>query len=322
MTKGVLINDLELGYAPMSAYHFTKLIEDSNFHNNVLDSHIYIIAQRKQVTFSNFFFYKNQDISFDINQEGNPKIIRCILPLIQNKIVTDLSKTIDLRIHNRKNKIGKKIGFPFNGTQGFSVQQSDLINNTRQIANWFSADKLFYSYWKGEIRANFTDTFYDLLDYTVHYVGKSTEQNICKRLSSHSTFQKILSTQESLSYNDIPSNEIMILLFRIKDNNTIVKWGDEATDKEMSDYLTNYFLPNDKTISLDAEKALINKLQPKYNKVLYNSFPNKKDLVNTDYHNLILYGLSDPIKLLYEKGTIKGDYDPGERDYISVERKS
>jgi len=185
----------------------------------------------------------------------------------------------------------------------------------------FTPDKLFQNYWKGHVQAFFTGEYSEMLEYNVHYVGKSTEQNICERLSGHSTFQEILTNQVSLSFKNIPSNEIMVLLFRVKDNNTMVTWGDDATSEDISNYLTDYILPSDKTISLDAEKALIKHLQPEYNRILYKSFPNKIDLINQDYHNLILYGLTDPIKLNYKNGELNGNKDWGERNYISVERK-
>lgn len=321
MTKGILINDLELGYAPMSAYDFRKLIQDDEFINNVFDSHLYIIAQRNEVTFKNFFFWEDQlDISFDIVQKGNNEIIRCMLPFIQENITTDLTKTIDLRLHNRKNTIEKKVAPPFDGTQGFSIVQRDLISGRTNNVGWFSPDKLFQNYWKGHIRAKFNGDWSKMLKYKVHYVGKSTEQNICRRLSNHSTFQEILTNQEPFSYGSIPSNEIMILLFRIKDNNAIMKWGAEATGEEMAKYMTDYVLPSKKVISLDAEKALIKHMQPGYNRVLFKNFPSKTDLVNVDYHNLILYGLTDPIELIYDKGTISGNIDFSDRDYISVEQ--
>lgn len=159
-----------------------------------------------------------------------------------------------------------------------------------------------------------------MLNFNVHYIGKSTEQNICSRLSKHSTFQEILANQQPLTYKNIPSNEIMILLLRINDNNTIVKWGIDSDPEEISNYILNYTLPNDKTISSDAEKALIKHLQPRYNRTLYNSFPSKKDLVNQDFHNIILYGLIDPLILIYKDGKIVGSPDQDIRDYIPVER--
>ena len=122
-------------------------------------------------------------------------------------------------------------------------------------------------------------------------------------------------------FKNIPSNEIMILLIRVKDNNTIVKWGDDSTAEDITNYLTDYILPSDKTISLDAEKALIKHLQPEYNRILYKSFPKENDLINKDYHNLILYGLTDPIKLMYENGELKGNSELSNRDYVSVKKE-
>lgn len=321
MTEGILINDIELAYAPMSAYHFSLLIRNKEFYNNVMDSHLYMITQRKSITFDNIYFSENLELSFDIRQEDNSEIIYCSIPLFQEYINPDKKKLIELRLHNRKNTTENKVKFPFNGTQAFSIQETDVSTKETKIIFWLSPDKLFQKHWKGELNAKFSSDYIKMLDFKVHYVGKSTEQNICERLSKHSTFQEILTKEDTLTYGDIPSNEIMILLMRVKDNNTIVRWGGTSTGEEISDYIHNYSLPSDKVISLDAEKALIKHLQPQYNKILYDSFPNRNDLVNTDYHSVILYALSDPITLIYNKGNIKGgDFIKDERDYIAVER--
>lgn len=316
--KKLLINEIGLGYAPMSAYDFRKLIRSKVFRENVFDSHLYIIAQRKALTFNNFSFRKELKLNFEIRQDENPSVIKCTLPLVQGNIAPDLSKQIALRLHNRKNTIEKKNEFPFDGTQGFSIQEVDINGEKTQTLEWFSPDKLFHDYWKGNIKTDFSTGFREMCEFKVHYVGKSTEQNICKRLSNHSTFQEILINEEPFSYGNIPSNEIMILLLKIIDNNTIVSWGPESNAEEITSYLSDYILPSDKTISLDAEKALIKHLQPEYNKVLYNSFPNENDLINTDYHNTIFYGFNDPITLLYKNGRIRGGKLLTDKDYISV----
>ncbi len=322
MKKGLLINDIELAYSPMSAFHFNKLVKDKEFRNIFFDSHIYIIAQRKELTFNNFNFSKEFMLDFEIHQKENDEVIKCKLPIIQENITSDVNKIIELRLHDRRNTIENKNGFPFNGTQGFTIKSRDKPKSESKLLAWFSPDKLFQNYWKGHIKVDFSRKFKGFCEFNVCYVGKSTEQNICQRLSSHSTFQEILINESALSYGNIPSNEIMILLFRIKDSNTIVKWGMESTATEMSDYLTDYLLPSEKTISLDAEKALIKHLQPKYNKVLYKSFPQNNDLVNTDYHDTIFYAFSDPIKLVYDNGEIKGgEFYDDNRDYIIVENK-
>lgn len=322
MDKGVLINDIELAFAPISAYHFYKLIRDKEFQENFLDSHLYIIAQRKELTFNNFNFSKELELKFEIWQDKNPNKINCRLPIIQRNITTDKSKVIELRLHDRRNKIKKQNQYPFNGTQGFSIKAFDAESETSELLVWFSPDRIFQSYWKDYINADLSMDFKNMLEFYVHYVGKSTEQNICKRLSSHSTFQEILANETPLTYGNIPSNEIMILLFRIKDVNAIGTWGPESDSKEVSDYLNSYVAPNDKTISLDAEKVIIKHLQPRYNRVLFKSYPTKNDLIYNDVHNTILYSFSDPITLIYYNGAIKGGELNENKNYISVEKNN
>lgn len=320
MNRGVLINDIELGFSPMSAFHFGLLIRDKKFYHNVEDSHLYIIAQRKEITFHNFNFKKNFELNFDIIQEDNPVIIKCRLSLLQKNIYPNIHRRIELRLHDRKNTVDKKSDFPFNGTQAFSIQETDEITGKTNIIVWYTPDKLFQNHWKGNITVDFSTDYKNMLEYNVHYVGKSTEQNICKRLSNHSTFQQILTNENTLSFGNIPSNEIMLLLLRIKDNNSIVSWGKESTSEEISDFINNYNLPSDKSISLDAEKALIKYLQPQYNKVLYKTFPSNDDLINNDFHNTFLYAISDPIILNYNTGIIRGGKFMEDRDYIEIGR--
>lgn len=318
MKLGVLLNNIGLSFAPLSAYNFTKLIIDREFIENFSDSHLYIIAQRRETTFNNFRLSPTE-MEFEIWQEHNEEIVKCILPIFQSNIATDFNKGVDVRLHNRKNTIQLKSPPPYNGTQGFTIYEVDVITGETRNLIWLTPEKLLYYYWKHYIEVDLKGNFRKMLEFIVHYVGKSTEQNICDRLSKHSTFQAILANQDVLTYGNIPSNEIVILLLRIEDNNTVVQCGDEATGEEMANYLTTYNFPDDKTISIDAEKAIIKHLQPEYNKVLYKSYPNKSDLINTDFHDVIFYGFVDPITLIYDQGSIKGSRRLDERDYIVVE---
>lgn len=320
MHTGILYNDIELGYSPISSYHLGLLTRNKKFYESVDDSHLYIIVQRKEITFHQLSFSKDRILKFEIRQKDNDQIINCELPLEQDGFRLDFKKEIQLRVHDRRNTLEKKIEYPLDGMQAFSIIEKDPSTQKSELAGWFSPDKLFYHHWKDDLIAKFSDDYRDMLNFKIHYVGKSTEQNICKRLSNHSTFQEILINETPFSFGNIPSNEIMVLLLRICDNNSIVSWGKHATPEEMADFILNYQLPSDKTVSLDAEKALIKHLQPQYNKILYHSFPQNNDLVNMDYHSIILYAFRDPISLLYNQGVMKGGKFGEERDYIAVER--
>lgn len=96
MTTGILINDIELAHAPLSAYHFNLLIRDKMFNGNVNDSHLYIIAQRNELTFNNFRLSEDLVLSFEIWQDQNLQILQCCLPIIQNKFQVNLNNFIEL----------------------------------------------------------------------------------------------------------------------------------------------------------------------------------------------------------------------------------
>lgn len=321
MKKGILINHLELGYAPISAYTFKQLLKnDKNFPKYVANSHLYIIAQRAEITFNKFSFRNKKEVHFELIQENNPNTVKCILPIFQEHIVSNKNEGLEINLQKRANKKGIKNVPPYNGTQEIFFIKFDFQTKKENNRIWFTPEKLLQNYWKGHIKVKFIGDIEKLLNYKVHYVGKATEQNICNRLSKHGTFQDILSNEEALTYGNIPSNEIVVLLFRVKYNNTITNWGKESTNKEVTDYLLNYELPDDKTVSLDAEKVLVKHLQPEYNRILFKSYPKPEDLINKDKHKVIYYGIEDPICLVYNNGKIKGSKYWNERDFIIVEQ--
>ena len=318
--KGLLINDIELGYAPMSAFEFRTLITENKFPSYVSDSHLYAIAQRNALTFNNFNFDDELTLAFEIKQDGNENSVKCRLPIIQDNITRDKSKPIVLRLHNRNNTVNTKNVYPYNETQSFSIMEADENGNNQQLLVWFSPDKLLQNFWTEQIKVEILGDFHKMLLFSVHYVGKSTEQNICQRLSNHSTFQEILINQKPFFFKNIPSNEIMILLFRVQGTNTLTNWDDDTSHSDLMDFIQNYKSPNSISISLDMEKTLISNLKPEYNRVMYSSFPKKNDLVNSDYHERIIYGFTDPITLVYNSGIISGNQSLINRDYLVVDR--
>lgn len=312
-----LISELELGFTPISVYVFNILINDAKFHEFVDDSHLYIIAQRRELTFNNFNL-SDKAVKFEIRQEDNLESIECVLPIYQKNIASDMDKYLNIRFHDRRIKKGSKSSPPYNNTQAITFREIDKITGEIKHLIWLSPERLFYCLWNEEIEVNLNKDYRQMLEYKVHYVGKSTEQNICRRLSKHSTFQEILTNQDALTYGNIPSNEIVILLFKIKNNNSFTSWGENESREGLANFIKNYETKDDKVISLDAEKALIKHLQPEYNKILYKSYPTESDIINQDLHDFILYSFVDPITLVYNQGHIKGSEWMKDRDYIKV----
>ncbi|MFA7056639.1 MAG: hypothetical protein WC155_03645 [Candidatus Cloacimonadales bacterium] len=305
----ILLNELELSYAPVSAYHFRNLIRSKHFVETKRHSHIYVIAQAKELFFKDLSFIENDAVlRVTIAQDDNPNTVICKFPIIQKEIASEKNEIVLLRGYDRN---GNQTTSNF---QAIDIVDLDPESNDTSLLIWFSPAKLLQNLWTNGLKGEIIGDFKSMLNYKVHYVGKATEQNICKRLSKHSTFQGILTSELPLTYGNIPSNEIMVLLFNIRDNNVVMR----STVKEMTDFIMNGKLPSDKAVSLDAEKALIRYLQPKYNKILFNSYPTPKDMLSRENYSNIMYSISDPITLIYDDGMLIGARNHNERTYIEI----
>lgn len=312
MDRKIIVNKLELAYAPLSSFEFAHVKEDPMIEQALEESSLYVIAQRPILTFEHVIpHYSDSALTFEIHQKGNINKLNCKLPFFQKSLKTTRKDTIALAV-NSLDKDNFKAKLPFENLYGFSfVKQNDGKN---KFLIWFSPEKLLQNWWKGYIDCDIKGDYKSFLNYNVHYVGKATKQGILKRLTGHSRFQDILSLEAPITYKDLPAHEITILCFKFKDNQQVHVFGENANVKEMSASLMGENFPSQEKIFLDAEKALIRAIEPKYNKELFKGYPKSKDGLYNDKYDYISYSFIDPITLKYEKGEIKGkkSYDGGD----------
>ncbi|MBI3232651.1 MAG: hypothetical protein HYZ42_01180 [Bacteroidetes bacterium] len=301
MTQNILINQLELAYSPVSNYDFNFLKLDMVIQEILSDSRIYIITQRPILSFENIVFSEEEAfLRFEIHQKNNPEVLKVLLPFFQENIARDKEKVVEIEIGSidKDNDLTQR---PINNMHGIKFYQDKVFHV------WFSPEKFIHNYTSGEIQAEVLGDIRKFTKYSVHYVGKATEQSVWNRLTGHSTLQEILSVEYPLVYGSLPTHEIAILFLRFKDNLSIKTYGDSLSDiDEIMNTLMGQNQLDQKTIFLDAEKALIKAMQPKYNKEVYKSYPKSKD--GLFKHNLTLYSytFTDPISLIYEEGAIDG----------------
>ena len=84
MDRKTLLSQLELAYAPLTAYEFAKTKNDKLIELALQEASLYIIAQRPVITFENVspdLF--NFCLTFDVHQKGSDTILKGSLPLIQ-----------------------------------------------------------------------------------------------------------------------------------------------------------------------------------------------------------------------------------------------
>jgi hypothetical protein len=316
MNRKSLLNQLELAYAPLTAYEFAIVKDDKLIERALEKASLYLIGQRPVITFENVIpdtaVYQ---LNFEIHQRGNPNILKCKLPFDQEIFGLIEDNVVDVAI-NYLDKSIKQEKPPFQNIHGFSLVKHK--KEGKEFIVWFSPEKLLQNWWKGTIECEIEGDWKSFIQYKVHYVGKATKQSILKRLTGHSTFQNILSLESPVTKKQLPANEIVILPFEFHDNLQIQSFGDGADTKDMVAALLGENYPEQEKLFLDAEKALIKAIQPAYNKEMFNSYPVSKDGLYKDNYDAISYTFMDPILLLYEDGEIKGGLTPIGGDAILI----
>ncbi|WP_040005660.1 hypothetical protein [Fibrisoma limi] len=304
MNRKSLLNQLELAYAPLTAYEFAIVKDDKLIERALEKASLYLIGQRPVSTFENVIPDTTvYQLNFEIHQRGNPNILKCKLPFDQEIFGLMQDNVVDVAFNYLDRPI-KQEKCPFQNIHGFSLVRH--TENGKEFIIWFSPEKLLQNWWKGFIDCEIQGDWKSYIKYKVHYVGKATKQSILKRLTGHSTFQDILSLEAPVTEKQLPANEIVILPFEFQDNLQIQSFGEEADTKDMVASLLGDNYPDQEKIFIDAEKALIKAIRPSYNKELFNSYPISRDGLYNDNYDAISYTFIDPIVLVYEEGEIRG----------------
>jgi hypothetical protein len=307
MARKIMINSLELAFCPVSNNDFAFIKDDEGFQNHAHQSTVYMIAQRKELTIENldlYFIAPYQTIlRFEVRQKGNPSVLKCQMPIYQENIASDPEKEIKFRFEYAYPKPDPMPqGFP----QG-NIRNLLLFYQDEAFICWISAENFIQNYLNGAIEAVIEGPVDDFLNYKVHYVGKATEQEVWRRLTGHSTLQDILSIEYPLHYGSLPTHEIALLFFKVKDGIGLhsISTHDEITQDVINSVLGNN-QPSQRTISVDAEKALINAMQPKYNKTFYKNYPRSTDGLFSYDLDGYYYQIRSHIILQYNDGIITG----------------
>lgn len=323
MMKKNLFNQLQLSYSPLCNRDFTVLRDDVDIQHAIEKSSIYAIVQRPVLRFDNFR-PNSEDYTFDfeIRQEKNPNVLKCRMPMFQEALGTsDPLRGIDLSVGSNaaEHEALRNGAFPLSNFHGFKIIDVDPDDDSkRRFLRWFTPEKFLQNAWNDLMVYNIVGDIRSFTKYNVHYVGKATEQEIWQRLTGHSKLQDVLSMEDPFCYGTLPTHEIAILAFTFKENILMREFGETCSDDELLDYFLDNELPSQKTIYLDAEKALIHSMQPAYNSELFKNYPKSKDGLYDHKFGVINYTFVDPITLVYERGEIRGGLMPLGGDAIRV----
>jgi len=307
-----LQSKLRLAYPPVSNYEFVHLKKEQIVQEHIKDSMIYIICQRPMLAFKKLTFNENQDtMYFEIHKRGISEILECEIPLYQKAIEMDENKKviIEFGTHDPVTNTSSK----FENIHGLT-----FFNEQQEFLFWISPDKFIYEVLNNKLKAKIEGDIKPFISFKVHYVGKATDQKIWNRLTGHNTLQDILSIEKPIMHGTLPTHEISLLLLKVEEVISITFLEDDI-DSFVKNALEPS-LPSKKTIALDAEKMLINLLNPEHNhpSKRFGNYPVSKDGLYPENYNNYGYQIQDSLILQYKDSEIHGDLDVNKADLILI----
>ena len=306
----------KLSHAPISNYEFAILKKEDATRNILKGSMLYVIAQRHALTFENVVADPDTSvIRFEIVQDKTNNKISCMLPVSQEILIDDSSDGVEIQFgsHNAEAVLEEMPLFEINGMK--------FYDNDKNFLSYLTPDKFIYLYSNKLLEATMEGDYRSLVEFRVHYVGKATDQEIWDRLDGHETLQEILSIERPMGAM-IPTHEITLLMFRVSDSLQMNIFDPGENPGLLAKKMIDSEHPTTQVISLDAEKALVNLLNPAYNTVKFKQFPKSKDGLHKFNFNRYAYQILEDITLKSELGTIFCSVNENISDIMAVDRKN
>jgi hypothetical protein len=311
-----LSTKLKLAYAPICNFDFTFLKKEEIVQQLLKKSMLYVITQRPVILFDNITFDRDERVlHFELKITGREDRLTCELPLYQENIEPDEARGIYIEFGSYdKDWTGDT--FPVNDVNGLK-----FYNKEREFLFWVSPEKFLHHRFNNILEAAIQGKIEPFISYSVHYVGKATEQDIWDRLTGHNSLQDVLSRQFPLNYGALPTHEIVLLLFEVNDMLSMETLDAEADSAGVDAFVAKLFgeiAPTSKEVALDAEKMLVKLLNPEYNDKKFPNYPKGKDGLYKHSYDTIVYHFAENIILQYQAEGIRCHIEEEKSDLIIV----
>lgn len=306
-----LNNWLKLSYSPMTIYEFNQAKSLETFDLDIAEAlnstKIYIIAKRKLPIMEFAGTLSKRKITIKVKNEDEDNYFQFSFSKKYNKLLFGKGIT--------KIKIGSNLkrclewyeddfipndnNLPFHSITFYKENDKFFLNaNLDRFWHLYSNNRICLSDLRGDIKPFIT--------YEVLYVGKCDNEHIFDRFKQHHALQNLLIEENIIPKDYDKVNDLMILPFSIESEVVTVING-YSDEKEFMESMLGQFQFSNQNIILDAEKALVNALSPKYNKIQFKNYPKSKDGLYNKNLSLINYSIYENIILQYGENYILGD---------------
>lgn len=169
----------------------------------------------------------------------------------------------------------------------------------------FTFDELIYYYSNDRFRIIMQGDFTSAITYEVLYVGQSVEEKMTQRFKAHHALQDMLIEEKVISPSFDKSEELILMPFTIDSHMCSMLTGFSSEDDWMKAFIGDFDVtPNQ--ITLDAEKALVHGMNPKYNHIRFKNYPLSEDGLYKSDASVFYYSIAENMILKYNAGNIIG----------------
>ncbi|RFZ91225.1 hypothetical protein D0C36_20020 [Mucilaginibacter conchicola] len=297
---------LRLAYPPISNYDFTFVRTEKIVQQLLAESMLYIIVQRPLMTFENVIIFEDE-LTFEIHKQSCTEVLMCKMPIRQTSLFDDISADLTMEIgwHDKERDPSK---LPWTEVDGLKFFQNG------DFSSWLTPERFIYHWLTDKLVADVKGNYLPFITYDVHYVGKATNQPIWRRLDGHNTLQKILSIVTPQG-RALPTHELCLLLFDVSDVVSVGSFIPDDPDNTLRTF------PTKSTIALDAEKLLVQTLQPEFNdpSKRFPGYPISTDGLSPYNFGHIVYQVRDELRLKTAACTILGAINSEQADIFHIE---
>ena len=169
----------------------------------------------------------------------------------------------------------------------------------------FTFDELIYYCYNGLFSIIVQGDFTSAITYEVLYVGESIGEKLSQRFKAHHALQDMLIEEEVISPCFDKSEELMLMPFTINSYMCTMLTG-FSLENDWRKALVGNFDISPNQICLDAEKALVHGMNPKYNHIRFKNYPFSKDGLYKSDASVFCYSIAEKMILKYDAGNIIG----------------
>lgn len=169
----------------------------------------------------------------------------------------------------------------------------------------FTFDELIYYCGNNWFYITMQGDFTPAITYEVLYVGESVKEKLTQRFKAHHALQDMLIEEKVISPGFDKSEELILMPFTIDSYMCTMLTGFSPENDWMKAFIGDFDVtPNQ--ISLDAEKALVHGMNPKYNHIRFKNYPFSKDGLYKSDASVYCYSIAENMILKYDAGNIIG----------------